>query len=103
MARGRALVARGRARDRLARGERASDLAARMEPVARELERERDKDAVLVTHGGPIRMLAALLGVPSETSGALGPAQVLVLERELRWHTVDLIAGPSDGGGGEAT
>ncbi len=84
-------------------GERASDLAARMEPVARELEVGRDADVVLVTHGGPIRALAALLGVRSGTSDSLAPAQVLVLERQPRWHTVDLIAVPSDGTGGVVT
>ncbi len=84
-------------------GERASDVATRMESVARELEARRAGDVVLVTHGGPIRALAALLGVRSETSEALAPAQVLVLEREPRWHTVDLIAVPSDGRGGGVT
>ena len=81
-------------------GERASDLRARMAPVARELEAGRDADVVLVTHGGPIRALAALLGVQSETREALALAQVLVLERQPRWHRVDLTAVPSGRGGG---
>ena len=81
------------------RGERASDLRARMESVARELEARPAGDFVLVTHGGPIRALATLLGLQAEASEALAPAHVLVLERQPRWHVVDLVAVSSDGRG----
>ncbi len=77
-------------------GERASDLARRMESVARELDVPRDGDAVLVSHGGPLRVLGALMGIRSETTGSLAPAQILVLARQPRWHAVTLMAAPSD-------
>ncbi len=75
-------------------GDRASDLATRLESVARELDAAREADAVVVSHGGPLRVLAELLGLRPETTGGLAPAQILVLERNPRWHAVSLIADP---------
>lgn len=69
-------------------GERAADLVARCRSIARELETA-DSDALLVTHGGPIRALAALLGVgPSRF--AVVPGGFFVLERGAEWRVVEL-------------
>ena len=72
-------------------GERASDLRSRIESLARDLESSRERDLVVVTHGGPIRALAALLGLPAGVGEAVAPAQTVVLERGPHWHVVELM------------
>jgi broad specificity phosphatase PhoE len=68
-------------------GERAADLLARLRPVATELA-TMTGDAVLVTHGGTIRVLLTLLAVPDAAQIDLAPAQLIVLDRSPAWHVV---------------
>jgi broad specificity phosphatase PhoE len=68
------------------RGERWSDFAARVVAAWRD-HSAGPHDAILVTHGGPLRLLLelALVGSASRVPTDLGPAHVVVLEDERGW------------------
>lgn len=67
-------------------GERGSDFLARIQDVARELEHLDAADEILVTHGGPLRALAAHLGFGVEVRSALDPAHLIALEHAATWR-----------------
>lgn len=71
-------------------GDGAGELARRAGALARELDATSDADALLVTHGGPIRAILTALGVARDAAPDVGPADVLVLERDPRWHIARL-------------
>lgn len=68
------------------RGERWSDFAARVGAAWRDLSAE-PHDAIVVTHGGPLRLVLdlALIRSPSRVPTDLGPAHVVLLEDEDGW------------------
>ena len=84
-------------------GERAAELVARLEPLVGEFSSGEAADAMVVSHGGPIRVLAALLGLGCGRPAILGPAELLVLERGARWRPADLPELGAKGRGGEVT
>jgi 2-amino-4-hydroxy-6-hydroxymethyldihydropteridine diphosphokinase len=60
-------------------GETSADLAGRVESAWHAL-RVADRDAVVVSHGGPLRIAMALaLGVPASTLGPIEPAAIVRL------------------------
>lgn len=68
------------------RGERWSDFAERVTAAWRDLSAE-PHDAVVVTHGGPLRLMLrlALPGWPASSQAHLGPAHVVRLADEGGW------------------
>ncbi len=74
-------------------GERAADLMERCRSVAGGLEAA-PGDALVVTHGGPMRVLAALLGIEPRRA-AVAPGQLVTLERGAEWRVAEL---PEDAG-----
>lgn len=69
-------------------GELAAELATRCRLVARELETAAG-EAVVVTHGGPIRALVSLLGIRAGRVD-VRPSGLMVLERGATWSVVEL-------------
>ncbi len=84
----RSLIAGARAID-WPEGEQASTFRERIELVVRDLEKHANSDLVLVTHGGPLRALAALLSAGEDGDDGFEPAHVTVLERERPWRVID--------------
>jgi broad specificity phosphatase PhoE len=68
------------------RGERWSDFAARVGAAWRD-HSAGPHDAIVVTHGGPLRLILklALVRSPTSVSTDLGPAHVVLLENEDGW------------------
>lgn len=71
-------------------GERATDLLARVRVAWRSIQAvARERDVIVVSHGGPLRVLSGLACGASRVEGLLGPGAVIVLKTAgARWVEV---------------